>query len=454
MIRAFHTFPRGFLWGTGTSSHQVEGDNRWNEWWDWEQQEGRIVQGQRSGKACDWWGGRWAEDFDRAAQAGQNAHRLSIEWSRLEPEPGRWDTSALERYRSMLMGAKERGLTPIVTLHHFTNPRWLMEQGGWLADSTPARFASYVQKAVAGLHDLADIWVTINEPNVYAYACYAAGVFPPGVKDLGKTFEVMASLVRGHAMAYQTIHEIQPHAMVGLAHHYRGMDPLHAWNPLERFLASFRSRIFNTLIARALHDGRLRIPGKSLRIPEAARTQDFFGLNSYTTEAVTFDPRARREMFGRSGYPPDADLSPSGFIANNPGGFWRALVWARRFDLPILVTENGVEDAEDRIRPRYLALHLRQLWRAVNFNWDVRGYIHWSLVDNFEWERGWTQRFGLWELDVDTQERRKRRSADFYAEICRANGLSSEMVERYAPEAVAMVFPRRGPGQLAFEPPA
>jgi beta-glucosidase len=147
-------------------------------------------------------------------------------------------------------------------------------------------------------------------------------------------------------------------------------------------------------------------------------------------------------------------VSPTGFIANRPEGFWQALVWARRFRLPILIAENGIEDQTDGIRPRYLASHLRQLWRAVNFNWNVRGYLHWTLVDNFEWERGWTQRFGLWELDPSTQERRRRPSADLYAQICKANGLSSEMVAAFAPEAFDSLFPQRGPGAVAFEPPA
>ena len=454
MIRAFHTFPRGFLWGTATASHQVEGDNRLNDWWDWEQQPGRIAEGHRSGKACDWWGGRWQEDLDRAAADGQNAHRLSIEWSRLEPEPGRWDAAAFEAYRSILHGARARGLAPILTLHHFTNPAWLGEVGGWLDPATPARFASYVRKAVEALQDLVDTWITINEPAVFAYAAYSAGAFPPGERNLGRGLQVMRNLILAHAMAYHTIHEIQPQAQVGLSHNYRGMAALHAWHPVERFLAGFRSRVYNDLIPMAVQDGRLRFPLRRETMPQAARTQDFLALNYYTCESVAFDLRARGELFGRSVHPPGSDVSPTGFIANRPEGFWQALVWARRFRLPILIAENGIEDQTDGIRPRYLASHLRQLWRAVNFNWNVRGYLHWTLVDNFEWERGWTQRFGLWELDPSTQERRRRPSADLYAQICKANGLSSEMVAAFAPEAFDSLFPQRGPGAVAFEPPA
>ena len=166
MIRATFTFPQGFLWGCATSSHQVEGNNINNDWWAWEQEQGRILNGDRSGKACDWWAGRWREDFDRAKETWQNAQRISIEWSRVQPEPDRWDEGALDRYRQMLMGLKERGMVPMVTLHHFTNPLWLTEMGGWENDAVVELFGEYTRKTVEALKAHCDFWVTINEPNV------------------------------------------------------------------------------------------------------------------------------------------------------------------------------------------------------------------------------------------------------------------------------------------------
>jgi beta-glucosidase len=441
MIEAIYTFPSNFLWGTATSSHQVEGDNSNNDWWLWEQEEGRIRNGHRSGKACDWWAGRWDEDFDRAVADGQNAHRLSLEWSRIEPKPGLWDPSAMERYREIIKGAIDRGLTPMVTLHHFTNPIWLVEQGGWLADEIVEWFERYTRFVVGKLADLVKLWITINEPNVYGYEGFLAGAFPPGDTSLGKLFQVTRNMVLAHAAAYHAIHEIQAEASVGVAHHYRGMKPAHPGNPLDRWVARYRSRVFNDSFPRAVSTGDFHFLGRRETLPQAVNTQDFFGLNYYTLENVSFDLRKPTELFTRGFFPPDADLSPDGFIANEPAGMWNALRWAHAFGLPIFVTENGVEDADDQLRPRYLASHVREVWRAVNFNWYVRGYFFWSLVDNFEWERGWTQRFGLWELDVDTQERKRRSSADFYAEICKANGLSTEMVARFAPRAFGSVFP-------------
>jgi beta-glucosidase len=454
LIRATHTFPAGFLWGTATAAHQVEGDNRANDFWSWEEGAGHIAEGHRSGIACDWWGGRWQEDFDRAAGDGQNAHRLSVEWSRIEPTPGKVDGDSLSAYREILEGARRRGLRPMVTLHHFTNPMWFLERGGWTQPDAPAQFENFVEATVAALGDLVDDWVTINEPNVYAYAAYTAGAFPPGEKNLGRALLVMGQMIRAHARAYAVIHRGRPGARVGIAHHYRGIRAAHRANPVEAASAWLRNHLFNETIPRAVFDGWVRVPGRSYRIPEAAGTQDYFGLNYYTAEIVRMDLRRPLELFGRSSYPKGADLSPSGFIAHAPDGFWRALVWARRFRLPIMITENGIEDDSDGIRRRYLATHLRQLWRAANFNWQVEGYYHWTLVDNFEWERGWTQRFGLWSLDPQTQERRRRPSANFYSDVCRKNALTSEDVGLHAPEVFDDLFPSTGRGRLAFLPPS
>lgn len=448
MIRAIHTFPRGFLWGTATSSHQVEGNNSNNDWWIWEQEQGRILHDHKSGGACDWWGGRWQEDLDRAAEGGQNAHRLSIEWSRVEPSPAVWHDSALDYYRQIIKGTLDRGLIPMVTLHHFTNPQWVAEQGGWLNPQIVAIFERYVRKVVSALHDLVGLWVTINEPNVYFFLAYLEGGFPPGMKDLKSLPQVIKHMVMAHAAAYHAIHDIQPESLVGLAHHYRGFHPANPRNSLDRWLASFKSENFNNVFPRAVTNGRIRTPFWKGQVTQAAGTQDYFGLNYYTVEHCVFNPLHPWNAFQSGVYPEGADLSPTGYIANEPEGMWEALCWAHRFNLPIYVTENGVEDAESTIRPRYLAAHIRQVWRAVNFNWRVRGYFHWSLVDNFEWERGWTQRFGLWALDIRTQQRKKRISADLYAEICKANGLSSEMVAIYAPEVLEQMFPPRGPVEL------
>ena len=233
MPQATYHFPRGFLWGSATSAHQVEGFNTNNQWWAWEQQPGRIRDEHKSGPACDWWGGRWRDDFDRAFENGQNAHRFSIEWSRIQPLPDKWDETPLDRYREMARWLHQHNMTPLITLHHFSDPLWLAEKGGWEDEAVVDHYVKYVRKTVEALREYASLWVTINEPNVYTFFGYLSGSFPPGKRDVGAAMRVYANMVRAHAAAYHAIHDIQPTARVGFTHHYRGFAPASAWSLLE-----------------------------------------------------------------------------------------------------------------------------------------------------------------------------------------------------------------------------
>jgi len=439
MPEAKFSFPRDFLWGTSTSAHQVEGYNT-NNWSDWEQG-GHIVAGHSCGQACDWWGGRWREDFDRAAETGQNTHRFSIEWSRIQPAQNRWDEGALDYYRQMVRGLRERGLTPMVTLHHFTNPLWVEELGGWENDALIKSFETYVWRVVEGLHEYVDLWCTINEPNVFAASGYLLGDFPPGKTELGAVYRVIVNLIKAHAAAYHAIHEIQPQAQVGLAHQFRGFTPAKKWSPADKWAAGTLSNLFNEAIPTTLLTGKLRFLAIRKTISPAKNTQDFLGINYYTREYVAFNPFTPSNFFTKRFFNPEVEISSTGFIANEPQEFFKSLKWGLKFNLPIYVTENGIEDSEDALRRRYLIQHVHQLWRGVNYTWPIRGYYHWSLVDNFEWERGWTQRFGLWELDTQTQARTKRKSAELYETICRENALTSTQVQQFAPEIFEALFP-------------
>ncbi len=434
-------FPRDFRWGTATASHQVEGDNTNNDWWIWEQTPGRIRNGDSAGLACNWWAQAEA-DFDRAAAMGQNALRLSIEWSRVEPEPGQWDEAALDRYRQMLRELRRRKIEPMVTLHHFTNPIWLLERGGWASPETVTLFERYVRKAVTALNEFTDLWCTINEPVVYALLGYVDGRFPPGKHNLGLALDVLTNLVQAHAAAYHAIHEIQSGARVGFAHNVRLFDPARPGFPLDRMAAGLQDRLFNASFLEALLTGQLWFPlGRSRRIPQAAGTLDYIGLDYYTRDLVAFDLRQSRHLFGRNFATPGAETGDGGYGEVYPEGLFRCIKRLVPTRLPIYITENGLPDADDSRRPRFLLTHLRQVWRALNFNWPIMGYYHWTLVDNFEWAEGWSLRFGLFELDPATQVRRLRPSGQLYAEICRTGTLSSDMAARYAPEIKDVLFP-------------
>lgn len=440
MAQATFHFPRGFLWGTATAAYQVEGNNRNSNWYAWEQEPGRIANGDKSGLACDWWNGRWREDLRRAADGNQNAHRMSIEWSRIQPAHDRWDEDALDRYVDIVRGIVEESMTPLITLHHYSDPQWFVDQGGWESDTAADFFEKYVRKVVGALKDYTNLWCTLNEPNGYATLGFLLGLFPPGKKETGLAFKVMFNLVRAHAAAYHAIHQIQPEARVGMANYYRSLQPSRKWFPLDRLVTHSLMRI-NNIFPDAASDGVVRFLSHRKRFPEAKGTQDFLGIDYYTRDYVNFDLLNPGELFSKRSFRPEAELSTTGFLANEPDGMFEALKWGLKYNIPIIITENGFEDEADRIRPQYIVEHIHQVWRAVNFNWPIKGYFHWTLVDNFEWERGWTQRFGLWNLDVETQARQKRPSADLYAEICQENGLSDDMVRRFAPEALPKLFP-------------
>lgn len=225
-------FPDGFRWGVATASHQFEGNTTNNQWHAWEMA-GHIKSGDHCGRACDWW--EHAErDFDLARDLGLNALRLSLEWSRIEPRRGRWDALAIARYRAMLRALRDRGMEPLVTLHHFTHPIWFEERGAFLAPDAVELFARYAARVVEELGDLCDFWCTINEPNVVCTFGYQIGDFPPGHKgDIRGTIAAQATMARAHAAAYRALHAAQPTARVGWAQHYNTFDPANPRNPLE-----------------------------------------------------------------------------------------------------------------------------------------------------------------------------------------------------------------------------
>jgi beta-glucosidase len=347
----------------------------------------------------------------------------------------------------MMRGMRDRGLTPLVTLHHFTNPLWFEEIDSWENEQSPVLFEKFVKKAVQALKEYCTLWFTLNEPSAYALNGYVGGGlignWPPGKNDLKLAMQVQANMIRGHVAAYRTIHQIQPEARVGMALNYRSFKPHHRWSPLDHLLTKNAHVMINAVFPMALAHGVIRSALGTIRIPEAKGTQDFFGFNYYTKNQITFDLRRPVTMFTNWLHPRDAELSDRAFLANEPEGMLEGLKWIVGMfpNLPIIVSENGIPDAEDRIRPRYITQHIHQMWRAVNFNWPIKGYFHWTLVDNFEWDQGWTLRFGLWALEEFTQKRTKRHSAELYAEICKENGLTSEMVQKYCPEVFEKLFP-------------
>jgi beta-glucosidase len=428
---AERAFPEGFLWGSATAAHQVEGNNTNNDWWVAEQ---TGVLPYKSGLACDQYN-RYDSDFALFAELGQTCHRLSVEWSRIEPNPGELSFEALDHYRRVLESLRARGIEPIVTLHHFTNPIWLAQHGGWTRRETVGSFARFARRVVREYKDLVRYWVTLNEPGVYASQGWILGIWPPNrPNDLRGAVSVLRNMALGHGRAYHAMKAEQPDAKIGVSHHWRLFDPADPNRRGDRLLATARNRMMNQIFPLAIQRGRLVPPlGSGRVIPWLANTEDWIGINYYTRQRDRFDPRAARLGFGLEHYP-DVDRNQLGWEIY-PEGLERALLAAAppAGGREVIVTENGIPepDHDDVKRPRYLVQHLAACHRAIQAGVNLRGYVHWTSIDNYEWAEGIAPRFGLIHVDFKTQERTPKQSAYLYRDIIRRNGLSADDIARY-----------------------
>lgn len=418
-------FPANFLWGTASSAHQVEGDNTNNQWWAFEQRPGAIWRGDKSGRACDWWQNA-ERDFDLMQQMGLNAHRMSIEWSRVEPRPGVFSHAAIDRYRELLQGLRSRGIEPMLCLHHFSNPQWLEAGGAWERSETIARYLRFVRFTVGALADLNSMWLTINEPQVYTNHAYLEGIFPPAKKDLLAGIKVYRHMLLAHGLAYQEIHRLQPAARVGTASALRAFKPLRPTHAGDQFAASLVKYLSEDAWTIALRTGVLLPPYGGGYHGALKDAFDFVGINYYTRSLIRFSPNPAH-VFGERMHMPGGELSDSGrdgpYSWYCPEGLYDLCCELSRLGKPIYVTENGLPDADDDQRPRWLTGHLKAVHAAIQRGADVRGYYHWTFTDNFEWAEGWGLRFGLVEVDPETQTRTLRPSGALYRRIATANAL-------------------------------
>lgn len=405
------TFPKGFLWGTSSAAHQIEGDNRNNDWWEWEQQPGRIAHGDRSGIACDSYN-RYREDFALLRELEQNAHRMSVEWSRIEPTEGEFDARQLRHYRDVLGELREQGLQPMVTLHHFTSPLWFVRKGGWTAPGSARAFVRFVERVSDQLGDLVALWCTINEPSIYGAQGWIAGEFPPGRHgDLAGQYRVTSNMHRAHELAYAALKRRWPDTPVGLSHHK------------FLFLPATQKRR-DRLAAAAAQAVTDRWPAGAGRLAKiVAATCDYIGVAHYWAQACAFDATRPQDQFVRRFNPPGEAVTDMGW-ASNPAWMAPVLDELKPYAKPVYITENGIATADDSVRERYLPGILAQVHAAIGRGVDVRGYFHWTNMDNFEWARGYEPKFGLISVDRKTLERTIKPSGRLYARIASANGLA------------------------------
>lgn len=424
-------FPKGFLWGSATSSHQVEGNNVHNDWWEWEQA-GKLRE--PSGKACDHWN-LFREDFKLAKSIHHNAHRFSLEWSRIEPEEGKFDGEVLRHYAEVVAALRTHELEPIVTLHHFTLPLWLAKRGGWCDKQAPELFTRYAQKVFEVLGKRVRYWMTINEPEVYIFKSYLTGEWPPGEKSYEKAYVVGVHLLKAHVLAYAAMKSADPtlardrEPQIGFAKHVSVFHPCSCNSWKDRVSTWLRDVMFNHLFIKALVKGRVFYPGFfHVRLPRG-QTLDFIGINYYTRNFVHHQNFRIPGIFGDicpAGEHPDVQLRNSLGWAIYPEGMYRVVKSFAKFKLPILISENGICTDRDEERTSFIHEHLWQLGRAIQEGAPVFGYLYWSLLDNFEWADGFGPHFGLVEVDYKTQARHIKPSAHEYGNICKSGLLSME----------------------------
>jgi len=413
------------MWGVSSSAYQTEGGNS-NDWTEWEQDNAdhlaaeagpikdygngpvprwKLIAKQAknpsnylSGKAVGSFD-RWQEDIDLAKDLGLNAFRFSVEWSRVEPKRGQYDKKAIDHYVRMAKYCQKHGLRPLVTLYHFTLPVWTGSSKAWEGQEITTKFVAYVQAVVQQMPSGVD-YLILNEPEMFAMLGWLRGELPPYKKSMLQFRKVMRRLADAHNQSYDTIKRRDSKAQISSAVqniHFDAKRNL-AW-PINAAVGKVCDRLLN-------HD----FHGRTMD------HQDFIALNQYIHCVVNLG------MFKNQLTEPRSDL---GWYLH-PESMYAALRALQRYNKPIWITENGLADKKDKLRQWYIPEVLKQVHRAIEEDVNVRGYYHWSLTNNFEWDKGYWPEFGLVDVDRSTMERRPRKSARLYAEIAAQNAIKSD----------------------------
>ena len=402
--------PDGFLWGSATAGHQIEGDNIHSQMW---QQELNNPSMENSGKACNHYE-MFKSDIDLIERLGHQAYRFSLEWCRLEPAMGQWSQKAEKHYRELIAGLKAKNIKVFVTLHHGTYPQWFEEIGAFSKQENLKYFENYIRKIVPLISDSVDGWCVLNE-----------NISPAlGRGDLNFNF------IKAHARGYHIIKQFSD-APVSTAHAFVQRYPYRMYDEFDNTMAKLTDLRANGFLMHAIRTGELVYPYKDAEyVPEVKNTADFWAVNIYTRALIDsrrHDLKAERfnhkklKMINKEFYLDE--MYPEGTTA----------MLERLTDRPVFITENGCSCNDDRFRIAYIALYLSAVNDAINRGVDIRGYFYWSLMDNYEWG-SFLPRFGLVDVDFETFKRTPKPSAGFYQDIISNNGFSQEILRKYLKE--------------------
>ncbi len=416
-------FPDDFLWGTATAAHQVEGNNENSNWAAWEKQknengEPRIKTGDVSGKAANQWE-LYEKDIELMKELGVNSYRFSLAWSKIQPDKDTFNEDALQHYDDVINALLKNGIEPMITLHHFTHPIWFEELGAFENEENIKYFVEFSQRVFARYKDRVKYWCTFNEPNVYITGGYFITEFPPGIYSPVTAGIVFENILKAHVKTYKELKKHEPTVQIGIVQSTFQFEPLRRWHLGDWAIARISSNIFNETTLSFFRTGTMNylLPfetSRSYTDLEAPNTIDFIGLNYYSHHAYKFDFDFRKAT--QSIAVEGEEMTDMSYTIY-PEGIYRAIEEVSKLGKPIIITENGIADAKDDRRGKFIKQSLYAVSKAIKDGFDIRGYYYWSLIDNFEWAEGYSMKFGLYEVDFETQERKLREGSKEYIEI-------------------------------------
>ena len=404
-----------FFWGVAISEYQNSGAETVDNcnWAEWEKNTGKY-----SGKSNNHY-----EDYethiDALEELGCNAFWFSLEWSMIEPEEGVFDRQVIQRYREEIQELLHRGITPMVTMHHFTEPLWFREKGGFEKEQNIAYFEEFAERIYIEFKDDVKYWAIINEPAVAAFMPYHVGLWPHQKVNIKKGFIVIKNLLQAHVNVYDICKKIDSRPQIGFVHSFLQFHPYSSYHTLERGVAYYMTKNWNESLIGFFLDGNLAldIPFKGdlyYDDPRAMSSYDFVGVNYYSTPILKMTP------FGKEWF--EATCYEGGIMTDmpyhiDPEGFYKTLMRCRAFNKPIFVTENGIADAKDDRRANFIHEYVQAMLQAKEDGCDIRGYFYWTLFDNFEWSDGYEMKFGLFDIDKKTHQFRIKKGGVAYKEI-------------------------------------
>ncbi len=403
-----------FLWGVATSAFQLEG-SPYADWALWDpvlKSKPDVTHHYRL----------FREDLKLLKELGVNAYRFSVEWSRIQPEEDRWDDEAIHHYQEIVQILRQNNIEPMITLHHFTHPQWFLTKYPWHDDHSVPMFLTYIEKVITRLNNVR-YWITINEPYVLLLGGYLEGCMPPGIRDFPFFLSALKNILTSHGKAYDLIHTLRHDAMVSVAHNMAVFAPYQKWNPFDRLLSRFAQYFYNHSLLDAFHTGRLRIKfpfvnSIEMDVPLKGKL-DFFGVNYYTRIHLRFNPFRKMGVEWKYKDAEEQGFTDMGWEIH-PHGMERVLKEVSRLNVPIIITENGIATHDDRKKEKFIKRHVDVIEGCLKKRIDVRGYFYWSLMDNYEWLRGFDARFGLYRVDYDTLKRKPTVAAAFYSYIIKS----------------------------------